>query len=108
MREARVDVDDLGAALLGLHYPLETDRVIFRHVRAFYQDTIRVLQILLERGGATPTEAGSQTGNRGGVSNPSLIFYLDDAQGSEQLLDEIVLFVIERGPAQVRDSQCAV
>jgi hypothetical protein len=54
--EARVDVDHLGAALLGLDHPLEPDRVLLGHVRAHDQDAVGVLQVLLERGGAAAPE----------------------------------------------------
>jgi hypothetical protein len=76
-------VDDLGAALLGFHHPLKTDGMIFGHVGAFNQNAIGIRQILLKRGGATPPEAGPQTGDRGGVSNTGLIFDLYDAEPAE-------------------------
>ena len=47
-REARVDVDDLRAALPRLHHPLEPDRVVLGHVRAHDHDAVGVLQVLLE------------------------------------------------------------
>ena len=47
-REARVDVDDLRAALLRLHHPAEADRVRLGHRRALDQDAVGVLQVLLE------------------------------------------------------------
>ncbi len=103
-REARIHVNDLRAALLRLHHPLETDRMILGHIRTLDQNAIGVLQILEEHRRATPTEAGPQTGDRGGVSNPGLVFDLYDAEAGEQLLDEIVLFVVERGAAKMRNT----
>src|SRR5205823_2289975 len=67
-REPRVDVDDLGAPGLGLDHPLEAHRVALGHVRALDDDAVRVLEVLLEGGGAAPTERGPQTGDGGGVS----------------------------------------
>src|SRR4029079_2966346 len=56
-REAGIDVDDLRAPLLRLHHPLEADRMALGHVRPLDDDAVGVLQVLLEGGGATPTEA---------------------------------------------------
>ncbi len=47
-REPRVDVDDLRAALLGLHHPLEADRMALGHVRPHDQDAVGALQVLQE------------------------------------------------------------
>src|SRR6266702_4795141 len=98
--EPRVDVEELRAARLRLHHPLEPDRMAFGHVRALDQDAISVLQVLLEGGRAAPAKARSQTGNGGGVSYPGLVLDLDRAQCGEQLLDQVVLFVVQRRPAE--------
>src|SRR3989442_13061758 len=66
--EARVDVDDRGAALAGLHRPAEPDGMVLRHVAAHDQNRVGVGQVLLEGGGPTPSEACSQTGNGGAMS----------------------------------------
>ena len=105
--EARVDVDDLRAALLGLHHPLEADRVALGHVRALDHDAVGVLQVLLEGGGAAAPERGPQTGDRGGVSYAGLVLDLDRAQRREQLLDQVVLLVVERRAAEVREAERA-
>ncbi len=55
-RKAGVDVDDRCAARLCLHDPLKTDRMTFGHVRPLDDDAVRVLQVLLEVGGAAPPE----------------------------------------------------
>jgi hypothetical protein len=83
---------------------LEADRVLFGHIRALDHDDVGVLQVLLERGRAAAAERGPQTGTRGAVSNTSLVLDLHDSQTGEQLLDQIVLLVIERRPAEVRDT----
>src|SRR6201987_3858602 len=43
--EARIDVNDLRTALSRFDHPLETDRVILRHVRAHNQNGIRIYEI---------------------------------------------------------------
>jgi hypothetical protein len=77
-REPGVHVDDRRSPLLRLHHPSKTDGVALGHVRAFNNDAIRVLKILLERAGAAPSEGGPQTGDRGGVSYTGLIFDLQN------------------------------
>jgi hypothetical protein len=42
-REARIDVDELRAPFLGLHDPLEADRMALGHVRPHDEDAVRVL-----------------------------------------------------------------
>src|SRR4029450_6481775 len=95
--EPRVDVDDLGAAPFRLHHVLEAHRVGLRHVGALDDDAIGVAQILQESGGPAAAEAGSQTGNGGGVSNTRLVLDLDRTEGGEELLDQVVLFVVQGG-----------
>src|SRR5439155_11413661 len=107
-REARVDVDYGRAALFGLHHPLKPDRVALGHVGALDDDDVRVLQVLLERRRAAPPEGDPQTGDRGAVSDPGLVLHLDDAQRGVELLEQVVLLVVERGPAQVRDAEGAL
>ncbi len=97
----------VGAARLGLHHPLETDRVALGHVRALDQDAVGVLQVLLEVGRAAAAEASPQTGDGGGVSYPGLVLDLDRAQRGEQLLDQVVLFVVQGRAAQAGEAQGA-
>ena len=78
-REARVDVDDRGAARLGLHHPLESDRMALGHVRALDDDAVSVLQVLLEGRGSAASERGPQTGDSGAVSNTGLVLDLHDS-----------------------------
>ena len=100
--EPGVDVDDRGALGLGLHHPLEPDRMTLGHVRALDDDAIRVRQVLLKTGGAAAAEGSSQTGNGGAVSNTGLVLDLDGAHCGEDLLDQVVLFIVQGGPAQRR------
>src|SRR4051812_19965171 len=102
--EARVDVDHRRAAGLRLHDPLEADRVRLGHVGTLDDNAVRVLQVLLKVRRATATEAGPQTGNRAAVSYARLVLDLHRAERGEQLLDEVVLFVVQRGTAEARDA----
>ena len=102
--EARVDVDDHRAPLLGLHHPAETDRVGFGHGRTLDEDHVGVRQILEGRGGPAPTVSGPQTGDRGGVSYSGLVGHADHPEARrEKLLDEVVFLVVQRRPAEVGD-----
>ena len=101
--EVRVDVDHLGAARLGLHHPLEPDGMGLGHVRAHDHDAVGVDEPVRSVGGAATPERGSQTGNGGGVSNTGLVLDLDGPERGEQLLDEVVLLVVQRRPAQARE-----
>jgi hypothetical protein len=76
-------VDNPGAPRLGLHHPLEADRMGLGHVRAHDHDAVGVDQVLQVIGGAAAPERGSQTGNCGRVSNSGLVLDLDRAQGRE-------------------------
>src|SRR6185312_4836544 len=77
-------------------------------VPALDHDAVRVLEILLEVGRAAAPERGPQTGNGRAVSYPRLVFDLDRPHRGEQLLDQIVLLVVERRAAEVREPQRAV
>ena len=90
----------LAPAGLGLHHPLEPDRMALGHVRAHDHDAVGVGQVLLEGGGAAPTERCPQTGDGGGVSYAGLVLDLHGAERREQLLHEVVLLVVEGGSAR--------
>ncbi len=95
-REVRVDVDQRGAAFLGLHGPAEPDGVGLRHVRAHEQDAVAIGYILHVIGGRTAAERGAQTGHRGGVSSSGLILDRDHSQpAAEQLLDQVVVLDVQ-------------
>src|ERR1043165_7074816 len=104
--EARIDVDDLRAVLLTrLDDPLEADRMVLGHRRAHDENRVGVGEVLLRGGGAAAAERGDQPGHRGAVSYPRLVGEADHAQaGCEELLDEVVLFDVERGAAEVGDA----
>ena len=106
-RKARVDVDHLRAALTSLHHPLVSDRVVLGHVRAHNQDAVRVGEILLECRCPASSERGPQTGDRGAVSYPGLVLDLHYPKRRHQLLDQVVLLVVERCPAEIGDTRGA-
>ena len=98
-REARIDVNDLGAALARLHHPLEADRMVFRHIGSHDQDAVGVLQILLGGRRTAAAEGGAQTGHGRAMSYSGLILDLHDAERSVELLHQIIFFVVERRAA---------
>jgi hypothetical protein len=59
--------------------------VTLRHIRAFDDDDVRVDQVSRIVGRSASTKRGPQTGDRRGVSNTGLIFYLDNAKRGEEL-----------------------
>src|SRR5215216_249042 len=104
---ARIDVDDLRAALTRLQRPARADRVGLHERRPLDPDAVRVLEVLLVVGGAAAPERGAQTGHRGGVSYAGLVLDLDRPHRREQLLDEIVLLVVESRAAEVGEAHRA-
>src|SRR5581483_6758628 len=54
---------------------------------------------------SAPSEGGPQTGDRGGVSYPGLVLDLDGTESGEELLDEVVLLVVERRPAEAAEAE---
>src|SRR3954464_13926299 len=58
--------------------------------------------------GAAAPERGAQTGHRGAVSYTGLVLDLHRSHRGEQLLDQVVLLVVERGTAEVREAECAI
>src|SRR5260370_27964594 len=90
------------AALFCFHDPAETYRVCFGHGRALDQNAIGVSEILLRSRSSAPAKGGAQTGHSAAMSYPALVGHTDHAQASgEQFFDEIIFFVVERGPAQM-------
>src|SRR5246500_4835989 len=101
--EARIDVNDLGTALSRFDHPLETDRVILRHIRAHNQNGVRIHKIARRSRRSASTERGAQTGHRRAVSYTGLVADADHAQaGREELFDQVVFFVIESRATKVR------
>jgi hypothetical protein len=107
-RVARVDVDHGRPPQARLHHPLEAYGVVLGHVGADVHDAVGVCQVLLEGGGPAPTERGPETRDRGGVSYPGLVLYLDGPHRGEELLYEVVLLVVKRGTAEVGEPEGAV
>ena len=101
-------MDHLSLLALRLHHPLEPDGMALGHVRTLDHDAVGVLQVLLERRCAAPTERDPQTGDRGGVSYAGLVLDLDGSESREQFLDQVVLFVVERGAAEMGERHRAV
>src|SRR5439155_13710065 len=94
-------MDDLRALLPGFDHEAEPDRVRLGHVGAHNEHAVAMLEVLLEGGGGSASEGGAQTGHRSAVSYAGLVLDSHDPQVVEQLLDEVVLLVVQRGPAQV-------
>src|SRR5215208_4716342 len=97
--EARVDVDELGALLFGDHGVPETHGVGLRHVGAFDDDAVGILQVLQVGGGPAPTVRDAQTGHRRAVSYSRLVGNSYEPQRMEELGYEVVLLVVYRGAA---------
>ena len=106
--EARVDVDDLGAALPRAHRPAEADRVRLSQVRTLDKDAVRVLQILLETGGATAPERGPRPGTVLECHMRAWFSICTAPIAVKDLRMEVVLLVIERRTAEVRKAERAV
>src|SRR5687767_14294297 len=77
------------------------------HVGALDDDAVSLLEVLQKAGGAATAERGSQTGNRCTVSNTRLVLDLYGAHRGEELLDQVVLFVVQRGAAEGREAHRA-
>ena len=93
-REARIDDDHLGVALqLGFHRPLEAARVVLGRVAAHDQHHVGVLDVDPAVGHRAASERGPQTGDRGTVSNPGLVFQVADPQAAHGLDDQVIELV---------------
>src|SRR5262249_12805821 len=62
-------------------------------------------EVLLEGRCAAAAERGPETRDRGAVSYPGLVLDRDDAERREQLLDQVVLFIVERRAAEAADAE---
>ena len=103
-RKAWIDMNDGGAAFLCFHDPAKAERMRFGHQRAFDQNAISIGEILLRSRSSAPAERGAQTGHRAAMSYTGLVGYAHHPQAeSEQLFDKIILFVVERGAAEMAD-----
>ena len=106
--ETRVDVQDIGAALLGSRQPIHCDGMVLRRVSAHDQDDIGVQHVDPMVGHRSPTERGRQTGDRGAVSEPGLVLDVHQAEGPHEFHEEIGLLVVQRRAAEAGDGLGAV
>ena len=78
--EARIDVDQDGAVVRpGFQGPAEGHGMALGHVRAHDEDGVGMDEIPGKGRGTAASERDPQTGDRGGVSDPGLVFHVDDA-----------------------------
>ncbi len=93
-REARIHHDHLGVALaLGFDRPFESAGMVFGRIAAHDQHHVGVLDVDPAIGHRTASERGPQTGDRGAVSNPGLVFQVADPQAAHGFDDQVVEFV---------------
>src|SRR5450432_4280244 len=103
-RKTRINMNDGRTAFLRFHHPAETDRMRLGHRGAFDQNAIGVAEILLRGRSSAPAEGGAQTGHRAAMSYPCLVRDAHHPETKrEQFSNEIILFVIERGAAEMTD-----
>jgi hypothetical protein len=98
-------VNNRGSFLFRFHDPLEGNRVIFRHVRSHNQDRVGIQHVLRCGRGPASSVGCAQTGHSRAMSYAGLIADAHHPQArSEQLFDQVVFFIVERGAAEVADS----
>src|SRR5579864_2604275 len=97
-------MDDFRATLAGFHHKAEADRVALSHIRALNDDAVAIDEVPLGGGRAATSEAGTQTGYSGTVSDTGLVGDVDDAQVAEQLEHQIVFLVVEGRPANAANA----
>src|SRR5262249_37756555 len=116
-REARIDVDDLGAAAcaeaalrieLRLHEPLKADRMCLGRIRTVDDDDVGVTDVTPVVRHRSPPECGRQTDDRGAVSDAGLLFYMHDPQRAHHLGGEVALLAAEGCAPGERDALAAV
>ena len=61
---ARVDVDNLRAALARFHDKAKANRMAFRHIGTLNHNTIAIDQVPLRSRGSATSQADAQTGHR--------------------------------------------
>jgi len=91
--ESRIDVDDDCPILLGLTDPLEGHGVVLRHVAAFHQDRLAMLQVNPVVGHRPPPECSPQTGDRGAVSKSRLVLDVCGAEQARRFLEQVAFLV---------------
>src|SRR3546814_6419040 len=94
-------MDDGGATLLCLQYEAKGDGVRLGHVRAHDQYAVGIGEIPLRHGGRAAPIGSVEDGHRIGVAVAGLILDPHHAEArTDNLLDEVVFFVVESGAAQ--------
>ena len=73
--------------------PLESARMVLGRIAAHDQHHVGVLDVDPAVGHRPASERWPQTGDRGAVSNPGLVFQVADPQAAHRLDDEIIEFV---------------
>ena len=108
-REARIHHDHLRVALaLGFDRPLEAARMVLGRIATHDQHHVGVLDVDPAIGHRAASERWPQTGDRGAVSNPGLVFQVADPQAAHGLDDEIIEFVGVGAAAGQGDAFAAV
>ncbi len=111
---ARIHHDHLRVALaLGFHRPLKTAGMIFGRIATHDQHHVGVLDVDPAIGHGPSSERWPQTGDRGAVSNPGLIFYERHSQAAHGLDSQEIEFVgvgaaAVPGDGLQRDSRCGL
>src|SRR4030095_9049162 len=93
---------------LRVREPLEADWMRLRGVRSVDKDDVGVLDVTPVVRHRSSSECGGQTDHRWAVSDPSLLFYMHDAERPHQLRGEVALFAAECGAAGEGDSLGAI
>ena len=106
--ETRIDVQDIGALLLGARQPIHRYGMVFRRISAHDQDDIGVQHVDPMVGHRPSAERGRQTDDRGAVSEPGLVFDVHQAEGPHQFHEEIGLLVVQCRAAEAGDRLGAV
>jgi len=101
--EPRVDVDDFRPIFLGLPDPLEGHGVVLRHIAAFHQNRLAMLQVNPVVGHRPAPERRPQTGDRGAMSKSGLMLDKGDAEKARGFLEEVALLVGVLCAAHERD-----
>ena len=98
-------MDNFRPTLSRLHYPLEADRMVLRHRRSHNQNGVRVLQILLRCSSAAAPKRCPQTGDGRAMSYAGLIAKAHHPEAaSKEFLDQIILFIVQSGAAEMGNS----
>ena len=101
--ESRIDMDNLGPIFLGLPDPFESHWMVLRHIAAFHQDRLAMLQVDPVVGHGAAPECCPQTGDRGAMSKSGLMLDKRHAKQTGSFLKEVALLVGILSAAHKRD-----